>query len=160
MKEAKKKEQEEIELQLKNLAKEKSDLIIQLEAQRDSQRQFKKRASKATEMFASFASGVESEFIFVSEYADHDEEAKDRQKLLERFKQANEEVKAKQDKIQKTLQTMRTEQEQQLKERREFEKQLAQQSNDLFDLQKKIDASKDNDRRAQKILESNSLLTD
>ena len=29
-------------------------------------------------MFASFASGVESEFIFVSEYADHDEEAKDR----------------------------------------------------------------------------------
>ena len=38
MKEAKKKEQEEIELQLKNLAKEKSDLIIQLEAQRDSQR--------------------------------------------------------------------------------------------------------------------------
>ena len=145
----------------KDLVKEKQALLVQVEAEREAQRLLKKKVARTTEFAASFASSVESEggAVLVSEYADAEEAGgEERAKLLERFRVASVELRAKQEKIQKTLQAMRGEEEGQLKERRDFERELAGLAAEQLELQKKIDGSKDNERRAQKILASNSQL--
>ncbi len=119
-----------------------------------------KKRTRNKEFIASFASGIESDRLLVSEYTEINDKGKEQMKMVERFKEVSEEVKAKEERNRKTLQRMVVEKEEKMKEERRLEKQLAEKLNELCDLQASVDGAKESERKAQKILETNTQLMD